>query len=894
MPSPEPRPPRLLVLLAGLLLSGDEGRLIRAELEESYVRDLQKRMPLRVARGRYARNLLGSIWSVWTARLPRTLARGLTLDAKLGLRMLAKQPLLTPVAMLALGLGIPASLALHHGLGVLFSPLPVPEGERLLGIRNHSLETHDPVLSSVHDYARWREALDAFEQVAAARAYRVNLYAGEPGAPPLRGAEMSASAFGLLRATPLMGRMLVPADEIPGAPDVVLLGQDVWRSRFAGDPAIVGRTVRVGRTEHTVVGVMPSSFRFPVDEDVWLPLRASPLDHAEGEGPDLWVFGRLRDGVTAERAALEVAQMTERLAIDDPDRYARWIGQVVPMPLLLMGVDEFLRSDPDFLTMQSTMLLLLLILCGNVGTLLLARNTTRMGELAIRTALGASRARIVIQLFIEALVLALVATGLGLIAAEAAIQWVFGNELAPLGVPYWLDPGLRTDTVLLALTLSVLAAVVAGVLPAFRATGRDVHATLQHWAAGRASVRFGLGSSLLIVSEIVLSVGFITLAGAMVRNVLHDSTAALGLEPDRYLRADVRVPANDATPDPEDPETEAVRVRLARTQQEVLRRLAEDEAVRGVGMGDDLANYEPGRRSIVLEGSESDGEPQDAAALRVDVGFFRGLGRPILAGRDFSAADLEALEGDGPAPVIVNTPFVDHVVGGRNAIGQRFRPRSAARDAPWFEIVGVVGPFGTNPINPDEAAAWYEPAVPGTSNPARYLVEVAGDPAAFAPRLREIVAAVDPEATVDQAIALGASWEADRSIWRWLSVLPLVLSGVAFLLAVSGLYALMSFTVSQRTREVAIRSALGARPWSIVATIARRAALQLGIGLALGGVWAWALLRQEADEAFVQSISIPLTVAATLVVTALVGVVACASPTLRGLRIQPSEALREG
>jgi predicted permease len=680
----------------------------------------------------------------------------------------------------------------------------------------------------------------------------------------------------------------------------VLLGEDVWRSRFAGDPEIIGRTVRVGRTEHTVVGVMPSSFRFPMDDDVWLPLRASPLDYDEGEGPGLWVFGRLRDGVSAERATLEVAQMSERLAVDHPQTYARRVGQVVPMPLLLLAEDEGLRSDPALLLVQSVILALLLIVCGNVGTLLLARTATRMGELSIRTALGASRTRIVTQLFIEALVLALVATGVGLILAEATAQWLTRNKFSPFGVlPYWVDFGLRPNTVLVALALSVVAATVAGVLPAFRATSRGVQANLQHSAAARGSVQFGLGSSLLIVSEIVLSVGFLALGGALVRSAFQDSTGRLGLEPDRYLRADLRVPWTEAAQQPEYADQKALQARLVRTQQEVLRRLTEDDAVRGVGMGvDELAAYIPATRDIVLEGSEAEGVTWDAAVTQVDVGFFRGLGRPILAGREFTAADLEAQDA-GPAPVIVNTSFVELVLGGRNAIGQRFRLASfeyatGVGRPTWFQIVGVVGPFGMNPINPTEDAGFYEPLAPGSCNPVRYLVEVAGDPAALAPHLREIVAAADPEATVDEAIPLQEAWEVEGRILHWWVIMQVVLAGVAFLLAVSGLYALMSFTVSQRTREVAIRSALGARPWSIVSTIARRAALQLGIGLALGGVWAWVLLRQLGGGGpYTQSINMPVTIVATLVVTAIVGVVGCASPTIRGVRIQPSEALRE-
>jgi putative ABC transport system permease protein len=443
----------------------------------------------------------------------------------------------------------------------------------------------------------------------------------------------------------------------------------------------------------------------------------------------------------------------------------------------------------------------------------------------------------------------------------------------------------------------VLAAAVAGVIPAFRATRRSVQANLQQ-SAGKASVRFGLGSSLLIVSEVVLSVGFLAMGGVLVRSVFQDTTGKLGIEPSRYLRVDLHVPWTDAALQTEAADREAFRARVTHTQQEVLRRLTEHEGVRGVGMGAiELATYVPPTRDVIPEGSEAEGITWDAAWSQVGVGFFQGLGRPILAGRDFGPADVEPRQDAGFVPVIVNQSFVEQVLGGRNAVGQRFRLESAAQ-APegqpaWFQVVGVVGPFGSNPMNPTEDAGFYQPIAPGESNPARYLVEVDGDPVTFAPRLREIVAAVDPEATVDEAIPLVEAWAADGVFFRWMSTMSVVLAGVAFVLAVSGLYALMSFTVSQRAHEVAIRSALGARSSSIVWTIARRAAIQLAIGLALGGVWAWLLLGQIVDDALIMAINKPFMVAATLVITAIVGVVSCAPPTIRGLRIQPSEAMRE-
>jgi hypothetical protein len=296
---------------------------------------------------------------------------------------------------------------------------------------------------------------------------------------------------------------------------------------------------------------------------------------------------------------------------------------------------------------------------------------------------------------------------------------------------------------------------------------------------------------------------------------------------------------------------------------------------------------------------EGEAESHRVGENRVDVGFFRGLNRPILAGRDFAETDLEAeADASGRRPaVIVNTSFVEQVLGGRSPVGQRFRPYVSPQydtgDRMWFEIVGVVGPFGMNPSNPSRDAGFYLVAPAGELKPTRYLVEVAGEPAAFLPRFREIVASVDPEATLEAAMPVAEVMAVESTFDRLVFATELALAGIAFLLSVSGLYALMSFTVSQRTREIGIRTALGARAWNIVSTIGRRAALQLGAGVALGGVWAWLLLEQITHDVEFVDAKIPLTVAVTMVAALFVGMAACASPTLRGLRIQPSEALRE-
>lgn len=896
------RPPRLLRFLVRLLIRGRDASWIVSDLDASFARDMQRGLGRGRAIRRYVWNVMGSVWSVWTAGLRRLATRGIGLDARLGVRMLLKQPLLTGVAMLALGLGIPASLSMHHFTRMLRSPLPVPEGERVMGIRHWDRETSDPVLSSVHDLERWRASLGAFASIGAARSYMLNVYAGEPGPPPVRGSEVTASTFDVLRAAPLLGRVFGPADEVVGASDVVILGEDLWASRFARDPEIVGRTVRVGRREHTVIGVMPSEFRFPFGEDVWLPLRLRPADHPLGEGPGLLVYGRLADGVTWEEAGTEMALVTARQASDHPELYEQRVGEVVEMPILLVMRDAFSFTDPDLLVGQVVIAVLLLIVCGNVGILMLARTATRMSELSIRTALGASRARIVAQLFVEALILALLATGLGLLVAEGVARALMRPLRTIEILPYWMDLGLDTGIVLTALGLAAFCAVLAGVTPALKVTGRHVQTNLQRLAAGTSSVRFGLASTLLIVAEVVTSVGFLAMGGVLVGSMFQDREGRLGFEPEQYYQGTLRLPREAAAGTSGDPdEDDAARPdgTSGGIADEVLRRLLADGDVRGAGIGVDMLGAMPGGEYIALEVEGEGAQMHSVRETVVDVDYFSGLDRTILAGRDFAEADLEAERDDSGrrAPVIVNTSFVEQTLGGRSPIGQRFRPFVSPQFDPgnrmWFEIVGVVGPFGMNPRNPGRDAGFYRIAPIDELRPTRFLVHVEGEAVEFGSRFREIVASVDPEATLETAMPVSEVMATESNLYRLVAVLQLALAGIAFLLSVSGLYALMSFTVSQRTREIGIRTALGARAASIVSMIGRRAALQLGVGVALGGVLAWILLDEITGEASIVDVNIPLTVAITMVAALLVGAAACASPTLRGLRIQPGEALRD-
>lgn len=896
MSRPDPRPPDFAALLARLLIRGEEAQFIRDDLDRSFDLDVE-RVGLPAARRRYWSQVACSIGAVWTSRIRGFFTHGTLLDARLGIRMLARQPLLTGVAMLALGLGIPTSLSMRHFTAVMMSPLPVPEGERVVGIRHWDLELGDAAYASVHELEVWRTSITSVTDISAYRTDMLNVHTGDPGQPSVRGSHMSASGFETLRVAPLMGRVLVADDEVRGADNVVVIGEELWRARFGADPEIVGKSVQVGRDPHTVVGVMPAIFRFPTGDQAWLPLRAQPADYPWGEGPQLSVFGRLLDEATIDQASSEVATIGARLAADRPHLYERMRGEVVEAPNLVMRQGNWSGNEPELILTQSLMLILLFIVCGNVGLLVLARTSTRMGEISVRTALGASRSRIVIQIFVEALVLALLATGAGLFAAElfarALMRWAEPLDF----VPYWVDLTLSPDIVVSALALGVVAAVLAGVVPAIRATGRGIQANLQRTAAGTSSMRFGWGSTVLIVSEVAVSVGFLALGGIMARSFFQDYQSDLGFDPSRYLSGGVRVAWVDPASAPEYEDEDAFELRIADFQRELLAALERDPEVVTAGFGRTLPGRTGNVRRLYLELHEevNDAPRTGAASSVVDYAFFRGLDREILSGRDFTAADVE-VEGEGePTAVLVNQAFVDDWLGGRNPLGQRFRYppfNTPPEERVWYEIVGVVGPFGANPLNATRTQAVYHPMVPGSRATVNYMVEVSGDPSDFVPRFRHIVATVDPSATVANTLPVLERMRLEIHAFRAMSLGQLLLSGVAFLLSLTGLYALMSFTVAQRTREIGIRTALGAGATRIISMISLRAGLQLAAGLALGSAWGVFLLQDLNGDAALLPIDIPATIALTVCCAASVGALAALVPTLRGLRIQPTEALR--
>ncbi len=843
------------------------------------------------------------------------------LDVKLGVRMLFKYPGLALVWGVGIAVGVAIATA---GFSVIYgaflvSSLPLEEGDRIVSIEIWDSAASKPERRILYDYHVWREALKSVQEIGAFRTVTPNLIA--PGVQPVSVpiASMSGSGFRVARVRPLMGRHLVDDDEREGAPSVVVIGENVWRNRFAGDPAIVGRTVQLGATPHSIVGVMPEDFAFPVNHRFWAPLRAVSAPPEPLTGPDLMVFGRLAPGATLETAQAELATIGRRAALKFPKIYAQLQPRVMPYANPFMGMHE--TSDATWLhLMQGIFSSMLVLVCLNVAILVYSRTATRQAEIAIRAALGAGRGRIVAQLFIEAMVLSAVAALAGVAIAEFAFRQVAGATL-PIAseLPFWVSFHLSPGAVLYAGALSVLAAAIVGIVPALQATGGQVQSGLRIVGAGGSGMRLGATWTVLIVTQVGFAVALLPAAVSGAWASMRSGFADPGFRAEEFLSAQLGMDGVPGT-DRVDAGTPEFTRRFGGRQAELMRRLEDEPRVSGVT----FAMVNPGEEATTLietegvpvppqlgeKASGSAGWPQtsghEVRFNRVDVNFFRIFEVPILAGRGLESADI-APTGTGPGlppeggAVVVNRTFAQRIFGG-DALGRRVRYVGKSRGAAaqnaesgrWYEIVGIVSDFPTGASTgmDDSKLKLYHAVAAGQVQPVTLALRVRGvAPSTFAGRLREIAAAVDPDLQLRNILSLDEALRREQWIRRLEAAVLAAVTLSVLILSSAGIYALMSITVSQRRKEIAIRTALGADRNRIVASIFSRALGQLAVGAALGMATAAVLERASGGNLMRGNAAIVLPVVALFMMA--VGFLAALGPALRGLRIEPAEALRE-
>ena len=802
------------------------------------------------------------------------------LDFKVGTRMLARYPGITLVGTVAIAVAIALGAVYFEALNKWQNPrLPIPEGDRVVSIRNWDAGEVAQEPRSLYDFAIWREQAKTVEDLGAATVFMRNLATEDGHIEPVRGAEITANAFELMGTRPLLGRTLLPQDEQLAEPPVVVIGHSLWQSRFEGDAAIIGRTVKLGTSTATIVGVMPESFGFPARERIWTPLRVDGSLLEPRTGPPVSIFGRLASGASIDAAQAELQGISARIAASNPETHRNLRPRVTSYnkPLIVGGEAMLIRTM--LYVVNGIFLALLAVVCTNVATLVFARTATRGWEITVRSALGASRTRIITQLFTEALVLASVAAVIGLVVARFALGRGLTMMAGSDALPFWIDASLSWKTLLYAATLALVGAAIIGILPALRATRLNVQDALRNEGAARSGLRFGGFWTTVIVVQVALTVALLPLAAAGVFESNRFRQRAEGIGAERYLTASVGIDREDFTTD-----SAAFAARSRTSFDELERRLRAEPGVEQVTFADRLPVMDQFKYGIEIDtmtGAPTTGL-RTSTLVHVSRGFFDAFGTTIVAGRDFVPLDFEQEN-----VLIVNESFARHVLGGRNPIGQRVRivqgEDSRATGEQWYEVVGMVRDFGWQLPLPHEQSAMYRPRLPTPGMAANLAVHVR-DPETFATRLRQLSADVDPTIRLTEVQPLTQVGGGEARInWTLTSVAWLV-AFVILVLSATGIHALVSFTVARRTREIGIRAALGARPGRIVAGVFSRAFLQVGVGILIGSGLA-ALLGMRSPR------EVALLLAADAVML-IVGLAACAVPLRRALRIDPTEALR--
>ena len=814
------------------------------------------------------------------------------LDVKLGLRMLVKHPGLSAVS--ALGLAVAVAIG-AIGFGVIqtmtAADLPLDEGEQVVTIQNS--RGFEPVRAThLHDLETWRDEMDALADVGFYRIVRRNLITSDGRIEPAAVAEVTASGFRIARVPPLLGRYLVEDDERKGSLPVVVIGYGMWQSRFGGSTDVVGQTLRIGPTAHTVVGVMPHDFGFPIDNRVWTPLRLDPADYQRGAAPAVEVFARLARGRTLEEAQSQLDALGQRAAALFPETHANL------RPVIFSYAQQQTWGPIGWLLRGSQVLvsLLLVVIATNVAALFYARTATRAGEITVRTALGASRGRIAGQLFIEALVLSSVAAGAGLLTARSVLQRIRGM-FSSGDTPFWWDFNLSATTILYGFSLAVVAAVIIGVVPALRATGGNVSSGLQRLGSGP---KLGKVWTALIVGQVAAAVAVLPVALNGAAQMLHTGLPGPENATRQVLMASLQLDRESA-PEGAPSDAPAERERSLRLQAELMRRLEAEPSISHVVLMSP-APWEDPDLEIEVQGGlpkGASGSPvltgsrvPAAGWSRVEIDFFQALEVPMLVGRAFTAADASP----GADVVIVSQTFVDRALGGEAALGRRIRGGGEGWDVPesersWYTIVGVVPDFpkAVGPVHPEPKV--YQPLVTAEGERTSFVVRVRmGEPIRFAERLREIAASVDPMLRVDEIRSME---EAHRSAQRQVTIMVGgvgVLSLSVLLLSLAGLYALMSFTVVRSRREIGIRSALGARPHLIMRSVLGRAIRQIAFGI-VAGILFVGVVDRSTGRALLSGDDVFL-LPTMAVLMGIVGVLAAWGPARRGLRVQPTEVLK--
>lgn len=830
----------------------------------------------------------------------RAAARGLgstaAADLRIALRTLLREPGFTATAVVALGLGIgltASAFSIVHGTVLRGLPFEAPH-ELVHFERGDGERSSLPVVP--HDLVEWRSANRTFLDLAAYTEAMVNLTDESGVAERVYGASIEPRAFALLGVEAALGRMLTDADDEPGGAPVVLLSHSLWQRRFAGDPEAVGQSLRINAVPHTVVGVMPQGFGFPLSEELWLPLRMDLTTVVRGEGR-LDVFGRLRSGVTLEAARADFAGISEELARAFPGSN----GGI--RAVLRAYTDEYI--DEEFRQMVLALLVaagfVLLLAAAHVASLMLVRGARRAREVSVRISLGAGRGRIAQHLLAETAVLGTGAAALGVALAWMGVGWFSGRGARPgtfqlahgSAVPFWWDVRLDPVVLLFVLAVTLGTVLVTGLLPAARVLRTEPRRLLQDGSRGgtRPTSRFATAA---VVAEIAMAAGVLTVSGLMARSVVELGTvgrtvATEGVTVGAVGLPDARLGADEAA----FPSIEARRLFWDRLRSELLL----DPAVEAVSITTAVPFLRVGRQPVAIPG-RNEAEGLEVAAAHVDPEWFRILGVDALEGRLFTGEDRLG----GETVVVVNSSFAARWLDGA-ALGRSVEVAAEDGTLTPARVVGVVPDLWMDGVDGDEPAGLYRPfAQAGAVNRegvfdrrelryARVMVRGA-DGRPVARSLRQAVSRLAHGLPVYGLTTLDETLAQVGGQYRLYGGYYLVFGLVALFMVVLGLHGLVAYTVGQREREIGIRVALGADRFGMVEMVLRQALVLVGLGLVGGLVFSLWLRESLSLVLYRVEASDPWTLITVFVVLLLTTATASILPAFRAGRVDPVKAMR--
>jgi putative ABC transport system permease protein len=806
-------------------------------------------------------------------------------DSRYAFRTLRKAPGFAVIGVLTLALGIGANTAIFSAVdAVLLRPLPYPDSSRLVSIWARAPFFDFANLgSSLADIADIQAQCRGLERVAVYN-YANADFTGHGHPQQIIAAAVTADFFPLLGIRPLYGRSFLPSEMRPGGDNAVILSAGLWRDRFGADPHAVGHAIRLDGKTYAIVGVMPPQFEFPQAAEIWLPLVPTPAQLANRDNHAYPVVARLRPGITVRQAQAELDTIAGRLSKAYPDADKGWGFRAVSVKSQLVS-----NSQAPLLILLGAVGLVLLIACANVGSLLLARGWARRREFAIRSAFGASRLRLLRQLLVEGFLLALAGGAEGLLLAAWAIGGL--KTLLPVESPRLEHLGVSAGVLWFTLGASLLAGILFSLAPALLYSRDRLNAAIQESGGGSGAHSAGLRHQrlrqLLVVAEIALALLLVISATLALRSFARLQSVDLGFRSDRVLTMRLNLHTSESKP-------------VIDTAVYAAGILARVRATTGVeaasaGLFGPLSGFR-GEAVFRIEGQpqESSGRQPSADYNSVAPDYFRTLGVPLLAGRDFSGADAH----DAAPVVIVNRAFARSIFGSNSPIGRRVSLNEDKNHRPiWREIVGEVGDTrDTDPKVPPHATV-YVPlsqgqAAPGYASAIELVIRTRLEPLALARTIEDGIWSIDSSQPVTQLKTMDQWIAQSQATPRSQTLLLSLFGSLGLVLALVGIYGVISYSVGQRTREFGIRTALGASPGDVFRLVAGQGLRLVLTGVALGLAAALALTRFMRSLLYGVSATDPLTFAGIALLITAVAMAACYFPARRATRLDPKEALR--